>query len=47
MQPNGDVTGGYMRLTPERLREPAQKVEDEFSRLEKVRAKRDPQQRRR
>lgn len=28
MQPNSDVAGGYLKLTPERLREPAQQVED-------------------
>ena len=39
-QPNSAVTGGYLRLTPERLREPAQQVEDELLRLVKVRTKR-------
>ena len=37
-QPNSDVTGGYLRLTPERLREPAQQVEDRLLKL--ARAKR-------
>lgn len=26
--PNSDVAGGYLKLTPEGLREPAQQVED-------------------
>jgi hypothetical protein len=36
-QPNSDVTGGYLKLTPERLREPAQQVEDRLLQLAKVR----------
>jgi hypothetical protein len=36
-QPNSDVTGGYLKLTPERLREPAQAVEDRLLALAKKR----------
>jgi hypothetical protein len=36
-QPNSDVTGGYLKLTPERLREPAQAVADRLLRLAKKR----------
>jgi hypothetical protein len=32
-QPNSDVTGCYLKLTPERLREPAQLVEDRLLKL--------------
>jgi integrase len=32
-QPQDDVTGGYLHLTPERLRKPAQQVEDKLLRL--------------
>jgi integrase len=35
-QPDSDVTGGYLRMTPERLRKPAQLVEDKLLRLAKV-----------
>lgn len=35
-QPKDDVTGGYLRLTPERLRKPAQQVEDKLFVLAKV-----------
>jgi hypothetical protein len=36
-QTNSDVTGGYLELTPERLRDPAQAVEDRLLKLAKVR----------
>jgi hypothetical protein len=36
-QPTSDVTGGYLTLTPERLREPAQQVEERLPRLAKAR----------
>lgn len=32
-QPNSDVTGGYLKLTPDRLREPAQQIEDRLLKL--------------
>jgi integrase len=32
-QPGGDVTGGYLKLTPSRLREPAQQVENALLRM--------------
>lgn len=32
-QPMSDVTGGYIKLTPKRAREPAQQVEDRLLRL--------------
>jgi hypothetical protein len=32
-QPQDDVTGGYLHLTPERLRKPAQQVEDKLLRM--------------
>ena len=35
-QPNSDVTGGYLLLTPERLRVPAQQVEDKLLSLARV-----------
>jgi len=40
-QPNRDVTGGYLKFTPERLREPAQAVEDRLLKLAKVRRDRE------
>jgi hypothetical protein len=41
-QPNSDITGGYLKLTPERLREPAQAAEDELLRLAKKRRGKKP-----
>lgn len=35
-QPQDDVTGGYLHLTPERLRKPDQQVEDKLLKLAKV-----------
>jgi hypothetical protein len=32
----GGTTGGYLHLTPERLRKPAQQVEDKLLRMAKV-----------
>jgi hypothetical protein len=32
-QPQDDVAGGYLHLTPERLRKPAQQVEDKLLKL--------------
>jgi hypothetical protein len=32
-QPQDDVTGGYLHLTPERLRKPAQQVQDKLLRM--------------
>ena len=35
-QPNSDATEGYLRVTPEPLREPAQQVEDRLLKLARV-----------
>lgn len=39
-QPNSDVTGGCLLLTPERLRGPAQQVEDKLLALTKAKKRR-------